>query len=628
MSTGEFFGYVASALVFATFYMRTMLPLRAAAIVSNVAFIVYASVEGLTPILILHSALLPLNVLRLVQLRELTAHIADAAQGAFSPQAILPLMKQRKLQAKERLFSANEPADELYYIVSGTVFLPEVQKEVGPGQFIGEFALFSDAGRRTATAIATTECTLMVLTKSAVFATLLQHPQLGIHLLKLITIRMLQNVGQYDPTLAPNEALAKPAETPHAGRVSPRFKRRAIRVGIAALCVVPIVLLAFQPLYIVLDRDSALTTWTNVATAPITGTVEGFDARAGQSVGRQREVMRILNHSADHAAVIRAEAAKRRADARLEQARSYRDRVARLEAEWTKRRALYADGFRRKLDLEIRDLEERLTLQKERVALAATSAQRRRSLRASGTGSQVDEETATSSYRELQVSLTEMEESLERVRLRRSLAGQGVYLQDDGKEPEWSWRSMDEIRLEMTRADRAVGDAEEEVRTATATLAQEKQNLARASLASIHVPAGMTIWSTATTDNASVRQGDPLFTWIDCSKLLVDVPVTETLAAMLQPGAPARVVLEGESVRRDATVLMARGAAARLGASELASLSRGHRAGSAQIVVALKDPESVSGCPIGRRAFVHFPEILPRHYLRAYLFGVNRDGTP
>jgi CRP/FNR family transcriptional regulator, cyclic AMP receptor protein len=311
VSTGEFFGYVASALVFATFYMRTMLPLRAVAIASNVAFVVYASIEGLTPILILHSALLPLNVLRLVQLRELTTHIAEAAQGAFSPQAILPLMKQRKLAARERLFSANEPADELYYIISGTLFLPEVQKEVGPGQFIGEFALFSDTGRRTATAIATTDCTIMVLTKKAVFATLLQHPQLGIHLLKLITVRMLQNVGQHDPALAPKDDLAPAIEGVAAGRFSPRFRRRAIRVGIVALCVALIVLIAFRPLYIVLDRDAALTTWVNVTTAPITGTVEGFDVKAGQSVGNG-DVMRIVNHSADHSAVIRADAANRR----------------------------------------------------------------------------------------------------------------------------------------------------------------------------------------------------------------------------------------------------------------------------------------------------------------------------
>ena len=70
------------------------------------------------------------------------------------------------------------------------------------------------------------------------------------------------------------------------------------------------------------------------------------------------------------------------------------------------------------------------------------------------------------SHRELQVSLTQMEKALERVRERRRLAGQGVFLQQDGKEPEWSWRSIDEIELEAARVSRAVSDAQEELSTA------------------------------------------------------------------------------------------------------------------------------------------------------------------
>ncbi len=35
MGSGQFFGYIASALVFATFYMRTMLPLRIVAIAAT-----------------------------------------------------------------------------------------------------------------------------------------------------------------------------------------------------------------------------------------------------------------------------------------------------------------------------------------------------------------------------------------------------------------------------------------------------------------------------------------------------------------------------------------------------------------------------------------------------------------
>jgi CRP/FNR family cyclic AMP-dependent transcriptional regulator len=73
MNGADLFGYVASILVFGTFYMKRMLPLRLMAIASNVAFISYAWLNGLTPILLLHGALLPLNLLRLVEQRRLMA---------------------------------------------------------------------------------------------------------------------------------------------------------------------------------------------------------------------------------------------------------------------------------------------------------------------------------------------------------------------------------------------------------------------------------------------------------------------------------------------------------------------------------------------------------------------------
>jgi hypothetical protein len=65
---GDLIGYVASGLVLLTFTMKSMRPLRVAAILSNFAFVYYAIVAGMTPILILHAVLLPMNVVRLMQL--------------------------------------------------------------------------------------------------------------------------------------------------------------------------------------------------------------------------------------------------------------------------------------------------------------------------------------------------------------------------------------------------------------------------------------------------------------------------------------------------------------------------------------------------------------------------------
>jgi len=82
-------GYIAFALVFSAFYMKDMVSLRVLAICSNVAFLVFASTMHLVPVIILHAALLPLNVWRLIALIERrrvrpTRANSDAAQGVTS----------------------------------------------------------------------------------------------------------------------------------------------------------------------------------------------------------------------------------------------------------------------------------------------------------------------------------------------------------------------------------------------------------------------------------------------------------------------------------------------------------------------------------------------------------------
>jgi hypothetical protein len=70
MNVWNTFGYLAAALIFTAFLMRTMRPLRLLALGSNVAFIVYGIGLGLTPVWLLHSTLLPLNAWRLLHARR------------------------------------------------------------------------------------------------------------------------------------------------------------------------------------------------------------------------------------------------------------------------------------------------------------------------------------------------------------------------------------------------------------------------------------------------------------------------------------------------------------------------------------------------------------------------------
>ncbi len=61
-------GYLAASLVLATFSMQSMISLRLVGLISNLAFIAYGYLGNLTPVLVLHALLLPVNACRLAQL--------------------------------------------------------------------------------------------------------------------------------------------------------------------------------------------------------------------------------------------------------------------------------------------------------------------------------------------------------------------------------------------------------------------------------------------------------------------------------------------------------------------------------------------------------------------------------
>lgn len=67
MNLVEPLGYLASALVLATFCMRDIVTLRWMAIASNLAFMAYGALADVGPVLALHLMLLPVNMVRLAE---------------------------------------------------------------------------------------------------------------------------------------------------------------------------------------------------------------------------------------------------------------------------------------------------------------------------------------------------------------------------------------------------------------------------------------------------------------------------------------------------------------------------------------------------------------------------------
>jgi hypothetical protein len=189
----ELSGYLASTLVFLTFYMKTMIPLRLVAMLSNVAFMTYGLGQHLYPVFILHAILLPLNCIRLLQIRTLIQKVRAASQGELSMEWLVPMMRRRQCAKGDVLFRRGDPAKELYVVFSGSLRLVDVAVELGPGTVLGEIGIFAPTHRRMDTAICETEVDLGVMATDKVLELYHQNRQFGFYLIRLVSQRLLED---------------------------------------------------------------------------------------------------------------------------------------------------------------------------------------------------------------------------------------------------------------------------------------------------------------------------------------------------------------------------------------------------------------------------------------------------
>jgi CRP/FNR family cyclic AMP-dependent transcriptional regulator len=195
-------GYVAATLVFLTFATRTMVPLRAIGIASNVAFIAYGYLQPAVPILILHTILLPLNGLRLHQMLRLTREVAAASQSDLNLDWLRPYGSRREVRAGEVLFRKGDPADRMAFVLDGRFRVGELGVDLGPGQVVGELGLVAPGGARTRTVTCAETGHLLEITYDQVRQLYFQNPSFGFYFLQLTARRLFDTIARQEAAAA------------------------------------------------------------------------------------------------------------------------------------------------------------------------------------------------------------------------------------------------------------------------------------------------------------------------------------------------------------------------------------------------------------------------------------------
>jgi len=189
LSVADAVGFGAGFLVLTTFYLKTMVPLRTVAICSNLAFISYGLITGAVPILMLHALLLPLNAVRLIQMKKLIQRIVRASRGGLTMDMLVPYMGVRHVAAGTTLFARGDPAETVFYILNGRVRVVGRNTVLKTGAILGEMGIFSTDQKRTDTVVCETDVELASITEDKIWELFYQNPEFGAYLLRIIVQR-------------------------------------------------------------------------------------------------------------------------------------------------------------------------------------------------------------------------------------------------------------------------------------------------------------------------------------------------------------------------------------------------------------------------------------------------------
>jgi CRP-like cAMP-binding protein len=210
----------AAVLIVASTLVKTIIPLRWLALGGNLGFVVYGALHPSLPVLVLHLALLPINLWRVIEMQRLTRRVLRAADARAELKVWLqPYMRRRRLRAGETVFRQGDSADRLYVLAEGELEVADGGRRIAAGQMFGEIAFFAPERRRTATVRAVVASTVLSIDETTFRQLFFQNPAFGFEVVGLVASHLTADVRRLEEYLAQGTR-GDPAEAAQAAAPS------------------------------------------------------------------------------------------------------------------------------------------------------------------------------------------------------------------------------------------------------------------------------------------------------------------------------------------------------------------------------------------------------------------------
>jgi cyclic nucleotide-binding protein len=172
--------------------------MRVLCIFSIVFFLGSAALAGSLPKFLLYLLALPINVVRLVQIRNVVKRARIAAQGTVSIDWLRPYMTPRNYKNGDVLFQKGDVSTEMFVTEKGKFLVTEIGVEIPPGRMLGELGFISPTKQRTQSVKCIEDGEVLTITYERLTEIYFENSEFGYFFLRLVSGRLLQNLARLE----------------------------------------------------------------------------------------------------------------------------------------------------------------------------------------------------------------------------------------------------------------------------------------------------------------------------------------------------------------------------------------------------------------------------------------------
>ena len=211
ITLANMFALIGAIFFVATLLMQTMVPLRIANMAGCTFFVAFGALSGNVATFLLYLLLLPINAVRLRQMRNLIKKARIATESDTSMEWLRPFMTERRYRRGDTLCKKDDAADEMFLTITGRYLVTEIGVELPPGRIVGELGFLTPNKQRTATVECIEDGQVLTITYEKLLEIYFQNPQFGYYFLVLTSQRLLENISRLEGIVVQEKAARQSA---------------------------------------------------------------------------------------------------------------------------------------------------------------------------------------------------------------------------------------------------------------------------------------------------------------------------------------------------------------------------------------------------------------------------------